>query len=182
LQGDALGGYTQRGGFVRYFVTVAGQELEVDLVARPAGGFEARVGGKPVEVDAVRFGAREMSVRVGPRVVDLTVEGTPPELGVVASGRRTYVHVESERSRMASRATRAGGGGKVRELRSPMPGRVVKYLVAEGDAVVAGQAVVIVEAMKMENEVKAKGEGTVSRVHVAAGATVESNAVLLSFA
>ena len=64
---------------------------------------------------------------------------------------------------------------------APMPGRVLKVLVAEGDAVEAGQALVIVEAMKMENEVKARAAAVVDKVLVQAGATVEGNAVLLRF-
>ena len=124
---------------------------------------------------------RELLVRVGERVMDLTVEGAPPALGVVASGHRSYIKVESERHRTALKGAGAAGG-RERDVRSPMPGRVVKVLVQAGDEVSAGQAVAIVEAMKMENEVRAKKGGTVAKVHQAAGATVEANAVLVSFA
>jgi biotin carboxyl carrier protein len=91
------------------------------------------------------------------------------------------VKVESERLRAASKASGPGSSAKERDVRSPMPGRVLKLLVKEGDEVIAGQAVVILEAMKMENEVRAKKGGTVARVHQTVGATVESNAVLVSF-
>jgi biotin carboxyl carrier protein len=167
---------------MRYFVEVAGREHEVQVEQRPDGSLAVQVGGRAVPVEAVARGLRALTVHVGARVVDLTVEGAPPQLGVVASGHRTYVKVESERMRAANRAGLAGGGAKERDVRSPMPGRVVKVLVKEGDEVAAGQAVAIVEAMKMENEVRAKKGGVVARVHQQAGATVEANAVLVSFA
>jgi len=62
-----------------------------------------------------------------------------------------------------------------------MPGLVIKVEVQEGDAVVGGQGLVIVEAMKMENELKAEGEGRVARVLVAPGQTVEKDQVLVEF-
>lgn len=166
---------------MKYFVEVAGREHEVMIRPQPDGTLAIDVGGRAVIVESVAFGPRELTVRVGERVVDLTVEGSPPQLGIVASGHRTYVKVESERMRAANRAAGHGGGAKEREVRSPMPGRVVKVLVSAGDTVGPGQSVVIVEAMKMENEVRAKKGGVVGRIHVAAGATVEGNAVLVSF-
>ncbi len=166
---------------MRYFVQAGGREHEVEIATRPDGTIAATLDGAPVELDVVAFSERELSVRVGARVLDLTVEGLPPQLGVVASGLRTYVDVESERMRVAARAKAPDGGAKAREVRAPMPGRVLKVLVAEGDAVEAGQALVIVEAMKMENEVKARAAAVVDKVLVQAGATVEGNAVLLRF-
>ena len=67
-------------------------------------------------------------------------------------------------------------------VRSPMPGRVVDILVAEGDSVTAGQGVAIVEAMKMENELRAEIDGIVSQVHVRADDRVEGNAELVTLA
>ena len=165
---------------MRYYVQISGREHEVEVSQKPDGTVSATLSGRPVNVDVVAFSARELSVRVGGRVVDLTLEGNAPQLGVIASGHRTYVHVESERMRTAGRANRAQSAG-ARDVKAPMPGRVVKVLVAAGDAVTAGQPGAIVEAMKMENEVRAKGPGTVAKVHVAAGATVEANATLVSF-
>ncbi|MDB4932859.1 MAG: Pyruvate carboxyl transferase [Myxococcaceae bacterium] len=166
---------------MRYFVQAGGREHEVEIATRPDGSVAASVGGRAVALDVVAFSERELSVRVGARVLDLTIEGNAPELGVIASGTRTYVQVESERSRVAGRAKGGGGAVKSRDLRAPMPGRVIKVFVNEGDEVAAGQPLVIVEAMKMENEVKAKGPGVVAKVHAQVGATVEANALLVSF-
>ncbi len=166
---------------MRYFVQVGGREHEVDLTTQPDGSVRASVGGRLVELDVVALAERELSLRVGSKVLDLTIEGSPPQLGVVASGTRTYVHVESERSRIAGRAAGGGATAKSRDVKAPMPGRVIKVFVAEGDSVEAGQPVVIVEAMKMENEVKAKGPGVVAKVMVQVGANVEANATMITF-
>jgi acetyl/propionyl-CoA carboxylase alpha subunit len=120
---------------MRYFVQAGGREHEVEIATRPDGSVAASVGGKAVALDVVAFSERELSVRIGARVLDLTIEGNAPELGVVASGTRTYVQVESERSRVAGRASGAGAAVKSRDLRAPMPGRVIKVFVSEGDEV-----------------------------------------------
>lgn len=155
--------------------------MVVEISELPSGALDVRVDGKAVDVDVVAPGSTGvLSVRVGGRMVDLTTEGSPPDLGAVASGTRAYVRVESERQRAADAAKRVKGGGSEKDVKSPMPGRVVKVLVAPGDEVAAGQPLLVVEAMKMENEVKAKAAGKVGEIHVKAGDTVESGARLVT--
>ena len=170
---------------MRYYVTLdpapGAKPVLVDLVELPSGALQARLDGKPIDVDVVEVGS-QLSVRVNGQVVDLTTEGTPPELGAVASGHRSYVRVESERMRSAEQAKKATVTGGDKTVKSPMPGRVVKVLVAKGDAVEVGQGLLVLEAMKMENEVRARIAGTVAEVHVAPGATVEGNAKLVTLA
>lgn len=101
-------------------------------------------------------------------------------MGAIASGHRSYVRVESERQRAAEAAKKAGRSGVDLLVRSPMPGRVVKVLVGKGDKVSAGQPLLVMEAMKMENEIKAKADCTIAEVHVAAGAAVDGNAKLIT--
>ncbi len=91
------------------------------------------------------------------------------------------MRVESERMRAAEQAKRTTTTAHEQVVRSPMPGRVVKVLVAKGDAVEAGQGLVVLEAMKMENEVRARAAGTVGEVHVTAGTAVDGNAKLVTF-
>jgi biotin carboxyl carrier protein len=170
---------------VRYFVTLEpdpqAKPVIVDLVELPSGELQARVNDRPVELDVAYLGA-QLSARVDGQVVDLTIEGTPPDVGAVASGHRSYVRVESERMRAAEQAKKAGASAAAGIVKSPMPGRVVKVLVKKGDAVQAGQGLVVLEAMKMENEVRAKAAGTVTDVHVTPGSAVEGNAKLVTLA
>jgi biotin carboxyl carrier protein len=72
----------------------------------------------------------------------------------------------------------AGGGGGI--LTSPMPGKIVKVLVAEGEEVAEGQTLLIMEAMKMQNELKATSAGIVGKVSVQEGATVETGSSLIT--
>jgi biotin carboxyl carrier protein len=165
---------------LRYYVALGGAPpVVVDLTELPSGALEARVDGRAVSLDVAVLG-REVSVLVDGQVVDLTTEGAPPDLGVVASGHRGYVRVESERMRAADQAKKGGAAVHDGIVRSPMPGRVVKVLVAKGDTVAAGQGLVVLEAMKMENEVRARAPGTVGEVHVAPGTAVEGNAKLVT--
>jgi biotin carboxyl carrier protein len=170
---------------VRYYVSLdpdpQAKPVVVDLVELPNGELQAKVDDRAVDLDVVHVDA-QLSVRVDGQVVDLTTEGTPPELGAVASGHRSYVRVESERMRAAEQAKKTTSGGGDRVIKSPMPGRVVKVLVAKGETVDVGRGLVVLEAMKMENEVRAKVAGTVAEVHVVQGATVEGNAKLVTLA
>ena len=82
--------------------------------------------------------------------------------------------------RMARRIGNAKDSLGERVVKSPMPGRVVKVLVAKGETVSAGQGLVVLEAMKMENEVRTRTAGTVVGVHVTTGTAVEGNALLVT--
>jgi biotin carboxyl carrier protein len=170
---------------VRYYVTLdpdpSAKSVTVDIVELPSGALQAHLDGRRIELDVVPLGT-QLSVRVDGQVVDLTTEGTPPEIGAVASGHRSYVRVESERMRSAEQAKKTTVAGGDRTVRSPMPGRVVKLLVARGDEVEVGQGLVVLEAMKMENEVRARVAGTVAEVHVTPGTTVDGNAKLVTLA
>jgi biotin carboxyl carrier protein len=172
---------------MRYYVSLdpdpKAAPIVVDVVELPSGALSISVDGKPADVDVLPLRDHEqLSVRVDGHIVDLTVEGSPPDLGAVASGHRSYVRVESERMRSAEQAKRARGGDAEKIVKSPMPGRVVKVLVQKGDAVQPGQALVVVEAMKMENEVRAKAAATIAELHVKAGEAVEGNAKLITLA
>jgi biotin carboxyl carrier protein len=173
---------------MRYFVTIDGHEHVVDVQPRPTGELVVSLpsrnsqDGKSVENDVVVLDDGSLSIRIDGRVLDLTVEGSPPDVGVVAGGHRAYVRVESERFRAAAAAKRGGRAGEAKVITAPMPGRIAKILVAVGDQVEAGQGVIVVEAMKMENELRAKGGGVVAEIHAKPGDTIESGAKLITFA
>jgi biotin carboxyl carrier protein len=164
---------------MRYFVKFpSGRELPVDLTLLPTGEIRATIEGRVIEADAYDHGGM-VHVGFDGKSVELWLEGAPPDVGVIASSQRFYAHVESERMRALSdvHGKKAGGGDNV--VKSPMPGRVLKVLVAEGDEVHAGRPLVVVEAMKMENELSAARDGKVKKVFVSPGATVDGGAKLV---
>lgn len=167
----------------RYAVTVAGQERAVEL--EPLEGRRVRVvvDGHERIVDALRLETGHWSL-VEPdsgRSVTADVGGTMPQVVVSLLGLVTPAEVADARSKnLAALAhrTQSGATGPV-AVRSPMPGRVVKVAVKAGDAVKGGQGVVVVEAMKMENELRAPRDGVVKAVRASEGATVESGQELV---
>jgi biotin carboxyl carrier protein len=170
---------------MKYFVTLpSGTEHVVDIQEDARGALTVTVDGEPADAETLgvggkttRAGRGATSVRVDGHVVELWLEGSAPDLGVIANGSRFFAKVESERMRIRAGDKTAKGGDGV--VKSPMPGRVVRLLVAEGDEVRAGQAVVVVEAMKMENELAAPTPGKVTKIFVTQGATVEGGAQLV---
>ena len=165
---------------MRYFVTFpSGEEVPVEVDHLPTGEMSVVVKGRRLSADAVRV-AGSTAMSIDHHIVDLWMEGTPPDVGVIAHGHRFYARVESERMRALAAALGPRGcpGGDGTVL-SPMPGRVLKVLVAEGDVVDVGAALVVVEAMKMENELVSLRAGTVRKIHVAPGQNVESGARLI---
>src|SRR5262245_32383204 len=118
---------------MRYYVSLDPAATEtatvVDVTELPTGQLEVSLGGNRVPVDVVWLDGTA-SIVVDGRVVDLTVEGQPPEIGAVASGHRSYVRVESERQRAAAAARKGAAGGSEKVIKAPMPGRVVRVLVS----------------------------------------------------
>ena len=158
----------------RYFVGVGAREVTVDVERLPDGTFRAHVAGeeKPRELAVLRGGPKAALLVEGQV---LEVFGSAGQKLTVGRARQRVTVAERPRS-----ATRADAKGAVEgAIRAPMPGRVLKLLVAPGDAVARGAGVAIVEAMKMENELLAPRAGRVLRVHVGVGDTVERDAVLV---
>ncbi len=110
------------------------------------------------------------------RSYDAFVEDTPSGLVVTIEGFRFEIEVRDPRR--WSRRTAGAGGGTVQSILSPMPGKVVRVLAAAGDEVVVGQGIVVVEAMKMQNELKANRKGRVLMVSAKEGATVTAGELL----
>lgn len=167
-------------------------EIEIDGRARAVsveragdGRYRVVVDGRAHLVDAARAGEYGLSllldaegasrdVQVGP------AEGTG-ELLAVLDGRTIAVTVNGRRSRRRGGDAAGSAAGEAAVV-APMPGRVVRLLVSPGDEVGARQPVVVVEAMKMENELRAPRAGTVKDIAVQAGASVEAGRVLVTIA
>jgi biotin carboxyl carrier protein len=139
--------------------------------------------GRKVDVDAVKVGQR-WSLLIGARSYELAfVERGPGDLIVHVNGRAIVVKGGALRfgARRAGPADAASGTAQRQSVRvvAPMPGRITRVLVKAGDTVSARQGLVVVEAMKMENELRAPRAGTVVEVRATAGAPVEANTVLI---
>jgi biotin carboxyl carrier protein len=164
---------------VRYFVRVNGRPHTVDLRER-LGELAVEVDGRPIELayeEVDHLG--QVALFAGGRVWGLSIEGDDNAVSATLAGHLYAVEIEDERERAAHAAEgRPGRGGGV--IRSVMPGVVARILVEPGETVAAGQALVILEAMKMQNEIPATGAAVVAGVHVSAGQAVESGAALVT--
>ncbi len=104
-------------------------------------------------------------------------KGDAHERAILVGGRRFSFTIEDPRS-LRNRRGRGAQADGPKPVKAPMPGRVVRVLVAAGDEVAAQQGVVVIEAMKMQNELKSPKAGKVVRIAVAVGDTVQSGDVL----
>lgn len=162
-----------------YYVTVGERTFEVDL------------GADDIRVDGTRVDADLASVE-GTDVRTLLLDGASYRLishqeargrwRFLLGGRRYHGEAVDERTKvireMTGGSTAAAGP---RPVRAPMPGLVVRVEVGEGESIEEGQGVIIVEAMKMENELKAEAAGVVSRILVETGQAVDKGTVLVEF-
>ena len=142
----------------RYAVTFDGQRSEVESLVLPHGAVSMIADGKSYNVEFDEKG---------------------DEVGVLLRGQLTRFDVADERKlRMRAAAASFSVEGK-QTITAPMPGKIVKVFVKVGDEVKEGQGLVVVEAMKMENELKAPKAGKVTSVAAKEGAAVENGAELL---
>ncbi len=161
----------------------AQRELILEVPADPGQAqVLARLGEESLLLDVAHLGAGELHLLVEDRSVDVLVDGEGEELLVHLNGVPTPVRLLDEqqaaRRSLAGRGPRVGSDGLM-AVRAPMPGKVVKCLVQPGDEVAQDQGVIIVEAMKMENELRAPAAGRVKAVHVEEGRNVDAGEELV---
>jgi biotin carboxyl carrier protein len=161
---------------MKYYARVDNQEYEVEI-----DGATVLLDGKPINVDLVRSGATELySVLIDGHSYEMLVNADRFNYQIGVRGVQLQVQVEDERARRLNRARRLPTlpEGEL-AITAPIPGLIVRILVKEGDAIEEGQPVVLLEAMKMENELRAVRGGVVKTVLAAAGQRVEQNAPLI---
>ncbi|GAC1337423.1 MAG: hypothetical protein NVS2B9_08790 [Myxococcales bacterium] len=174
---------------MRYHAILRGTERLIEVSARGAlyrvtihPGPEARDEAPPrvLEVDAHHLRGNALSLLAGSRSHAAAVApGKEGSLSVRVGGDVHALEMLDERT---LRLRRAGGKFSLdgpQRIDAPMPGKIVRVLVKLGEAVAEGQGLVVVEAMKMENELKSPKAGTVAELHAVEGAAVESGAKLL---
>jgi biotin carboxyl carrier protein len=162
---------------MKYVTTIDNQEFEIEIVDER----HIRIGGRPLEVDFESVSGQPVfSLILDGKSYEAFVYQGDEDWEVLIRGRQYQVKVEDEREKRLKNA----GGGSVSDgefhLKAPMPGLVVAVLVEEGQEVKKGQVMLILESMKMQNELKAPRDGIVGRVRVKAGESVEQRQTLLS--
>jgi biotin carboxyl carrier protein len=165
---------------MQYEVEIGDRRLQV-VVTRVGDGFAVSVDGHTRTVDAARIDAHTLSLivdRVWSHEVSIATNPATGQLDVHVGATPVAVTLNGRR-RWGRKDDGGGAGSGPQRLVAPMPGKVVRVLVKAGDTVAAKQPVVVVEAMKMENELRASREGTVAEIHVREGMSVDAGALLL---
>jgi len=158
-----------------YDVAIDGKQYRLEL-NRVEGLWRCRLDGREIEVDAVLARPNVLSLRLGNKAYEVKCERVAQDLHLWVGSARFAAEVRDPRSlRGRSRALDDQGPKK---LTAPMPGRVVRILAHQGVQVEAGAGVLVVEAMKMQNEIKSPKQGTIQKILVAEGAAVNAGDVL----
>jgi biotin carboxyl carrier protein len=163
---------------MKYVTTVDGKEFIVEVMDEK----HVSVNGQVLEVDFESVDGQPVySLIIGGKSYEGYVYPDEQKWQVLLHGRLYQADVEDEREkRLREAASGSVAEGGEFHLKAPMPGLVVAIPVAEGQAVKKGQVLLILESMKMQNELKAPRDGTVSRIRVKAGETVEQKQTLLN--
>lgn len=153
-------------------IECGGEKHRVEAAIR-SGREQWTIDGRAIEADAVEVSPGVYSILVDGKSFEVRVEPFAGKLRVAIAGREIEATVRDPRE------WRRGGQGTAetegrQQILAPMPGKVVRLLVAAGDDVQAGQGIVVVEAMKMQNEIRSPKSGTVERLSVTEGQTVNA--------
>jgi biotin carboxyl carrier protein len=168
----------------KYSVEMGGQERDFTVEKLEGNRVRVVIGDRTRVYEAVKVvaGGRASTWSLlpegGGKAALVDVDGAAPDLTVTLDNVSVPVKLQSARAKVAGRAAAPPKTGPA-AVQSPMPGKVVKMLVAVGDAVKAGQGVVVVEAMKMENELKSTRDGKVKSISVKEGQAVEAGQSLV---
>ena len=158
-----------------YDIAIDGKSYRLDL-SRTEGEWNCRLDGREIAVDAVLARPDVLSLRIGNQAYEVKCERVGSDLHLWVGSARFAAEVRDPRSlRGRVRATDDQGPKK---LTAPMPGRVVRILVTAGAEVNAGSGVLVVEAMKMQNEIKSPKKGTIQKILVSEGTAVNAGDVL----
>ena len=158
---------------MRFSAFISGKQHQLEILRRP-GGVECRIDGRSVEIDMTRISSDILSI---------LYEGKSYEVrrginDAVIVGDNSYpVQLTDPRSWRSRRQAAAGSSGP-QKLTATMPGKVVRVLANAGVNVQAGQGILVIEAMKMQNEVRAPREGTIASIPVKEGQAVSAGEVV----
>ncbi len=160
-----------------YDIVVDGKTHRIELT-RGEKTWLCKVDGQDLEVDAALTGRDVLSVLVGGNAYEIKRERSlQGELHIVLGSARYAVDVQDPRSLRTRRAI-AGSASGPQKVKAPMPGKIIRILTKENQAVKAGQGVVVMEAMKMQNEMKSPKAGKVQKILIAEGSAVNAGDTL----
>jgi biotin carboxyl carrier protein len=164
---------------MKLHATIAANEVDVEI-RREQGRVFANVDGRQYELEAHQHSATVILRTADGKIFDCRVannssSGQPIDVFV---GACRYTLTLTDPKRLRSAAAASGNADGAARIVAPMPGKIVRVLVAQGAQVDTGAGVVVVEAMKMQNEMKAPKAGTVVAINVEVGATVNGGDVL----
>jgi biotin carboxyl carrier protein len=159
-----------------YDITIDGKSYRLDLT-RKDGRWQCRLDGREVEIDAVLTGQNSLSVLMEGKSYEIKRERTVADTYVWVAGSSYSIEVRDPRS-LRARKRKAGDENGPRNLIASMPGKIVRVLVSEKAEVEAGQGIIVVEAMKMQNEIKSPKKGIVQKLIAVEGANVNAGDVL----
>jgi biotin carboxyl carrier protein len=159
-----------------YDVIVDGRNHRLEL-DRADGAWHCRLDGREVRIDAVLARPDVLSLLIDGQSYEIKRERAANDVHLWIGSARHIVELRDPRS-LRSRQAAAGSDSGPRKLVAPMPGKVVRVLVAEHAEVEAGQGVIVVEAMKMQNEIKSPKRGTVQKLLATEGAPVNAGDIL----
>jgi biotin carboxyl carrier protein len=163
---------------MKYEITINGTRRTVEFSPEQMESSHAAfsVDGRRVEADAIRLSRGVYCVLLGGRSLEVIAEETPSGLLVRVNGREFLVDVADPRSWRRTRGAGVELEGR-QQLIAPMPGKIVRVLVEVGQQVTAGQGLLVIEAMKMQNEVRSPKSGAVEKL-AREGQTVNAGEVL----
>lgn len=158
-----------------YDVTIEGKNYRLEL-NYSEGRWECRLDGRAMQIDAVLARRDVLSLIIDGRAYEIKRERTATDLHLWVGSVRYAAQLRDRRS-LRSRASADDGKGP-RKLIAPMPGKIVRVLVEENAQVDAGQGLLVVEAMKMQSEIKSPKKGVVRKMVATEGASVSAGDVL----
>jgi biotin carboxyl carrier protein len=162
--------------FMTYEVTINGRSHRLEL-ERADGLWQCRLDGREVRLDAVLARRDVLSVLIDGKAYEIKREQTATDMHLWVGGERFAAELRDPKSLRGRKGGSADEHG-AKKLLAPMPGKVVRVLVPEQTEVEAGQGIIVVEAMKMQNELKSPKKGVVQKVLAAEGAAVNAGDVL----
>jgi biotin carboxyl carrier protein len=164
---------------LQYDVDIDGRTRHV-VVHREGDGYRVSIDGRPFAVNAARVDAQVLSLIVGASSFEVAIAPDAASGQLIVRVGATPVRVGlNSRRRVGQRGEQADAGSGPQRVAAPMPGKIVRVLVKKGESVVARQPLVVVEAMKMENELRAGRGGTVAEMYAQEGQSVDAGALLV---